>query len=647
MRRRSDVRRVYDRDWPSTLREALEDETVDTLKQLAAFFDETPAGTRKAHLVDFLIGQLEGPKLRDVWSRLDAAQQAAVAETVYSDVPAFSPKFFAAKHGTAPDFGTYEKRMWGWYRTTPSLLCLFLLGEYRVLPSDLATRLEAFVPEPAQASLKTSDEPPARFSKPAVKFVVEGEAETRREALDVPVEVRETERAALADLVAVLRLVDTGKLNATDRGKLPTVGALKAIESVLRDGEYYAQPAEKLRKNRPKAFATPSEYAAWERESEDEIGAIRAFAWPVILMAAGLVEAREKKLGLTKAGREALSRKPAEVIRDCWRAWLDTKFFDEFSRVDAVKGQGKDGGRAMTRSAPRRAAVAHTLAECPIGAWVRVDAFWRYLIAAGNDFEVVKTAWSLYLVDPTYGGLGYDGAPSWSILQGRFVLVFLFEYAATLGLIDVAYVSPSYAMHDFRDRWGSSNLEFLSRYDGLVAFRRTPLGAYCMGETDTYAPAIAEAPRSLRVLPNLEVVRTSVEASAGDAIFLETFAEKASDVVWRLDRAKMLAAAEAGFDVAELGTFLEAHSGEPLPQTVSRLLADAEDRANRVRYSSEARLYECADAETAMLVAHDSRTRKLCLLAGERHLAVPATSDAAFRRALKQLGYCVRPVARW
>jgi hypothetical protein len=33
------------------------------------------------------------------------------------------------------------------------------------------------------------------------------------------------------------------------------------------------------------------------------------------------------------------------------------------------------------------------------------------------------------------------------------------------------------------------------------------------------------------------------------------------------------------------------------------------------------------------------------MLAGERHLAVPAASDAAFRRALKHLGYCVRPVA--
>ena len=30
----------------------------------------------------------------------------------------------------------------------------------------------------------------------------------------------------------------------------------------------------------------------------------------------------------------------------------------------------------------------------------------------------------------------------WELLQGRFILAMLFEYAATLGLIDVAYIPP-------------------------------------------------------------------------------------------------------------------------------------------------------------------------------------------------------------
>ena len=50
--------------------------------------------------------------------------------------------------------------------------------------------------------------------------------------------------------------------------------------------------------------------------------------------------------------------------------------------------------------------------------------------------------WKLYLGDPEYGSLGYDGFHDWPILEGRYTLAVLFEYAATLGLLDVDYVSP-------------------------------------------------------------------------------------------------------------------------------------------------------------------------------------------------------------
>ena len=50
--------------------------------------------------------------------------------------------------------------------------------------------------------------------------------------------------------------------------------------------------------------------------------------------------------------------------------------------------------------------------------------------------------WKLYLVDPQYGSLGYSGYADWPILEGRYTLAVLFEYAATLGLIDIEYTDP-------------------------------------------------------------------------------------------------------------------------------------------------------------------------------------------------------------
>lgn len=76
-----------------------------------------------------------------------------------------------------------------------------------------------------------------------------------------------------------------------------------------------------------------------------------------------------------------------------------------------------------------------------------------------------------------------------------------------------------------------------------------------------------------------------------------------------------------------------------IPATVSRLLDDVEERSTKVHDRGLARLVECADAALAALIANDSRTRKHCMRAGERHLVVPVSSEAAFKRALRELGY--------
>src|SRR3989442_3928132 len=95
----------------------------------------------------------------------------------------------------------------------------------------------------------------------------------------------------------------------------------------------------------------------------------------------------------------------------------------------------------------------------------------------------IKTLWKSwnYQSDPHDGSLGYEGFHDWELLQGRYALCLLFEYAATLGLIDVAYVAPAGVRRDFRSLWGTEDLDFLSRYDRLLYFRLNPLAAYYLG----------------------------------------------------------------------------------------------------------------------------------------------------------------------
>jgi len=68
-------------------------------------------------------------------------------------------------------------------------------------------------------------------------------------------------------------------------------------------------------------------------------------------------------------------------------------------------------------------------------------------------------------------------AAAWDVLEGRYALCVLFEYAATMGLIDIRYTDPRGARPDYRFLWGADVLPYLSRYDGLCAVRVNALGA--------------------------------------------------------------------------------------------------------------------------------------------------------------------------
>ena len=73
------------------------------------------------------------------------------------------------------------------------------------------------------------------------------------------------------------------------------------------------------------------------------------------------------------------------------------------------------------------------------------------------------------------------GIPTLEAALSEFMLCLLLEYAATLGLIDVALIPPAGARRDYGGLWGTDELVYFSRYDGLMYFRVTPLGAYCLG----------------------------------------------------------------------------------------------------------------------------------------------------------------------
>ena len=218
----------------------------------------------------------------------------------------------------------------------------------------------------------------------------------------------------------------------------------------------------------------------------------------------------------------------------------------------------------------------------------------------------------------------------------------LFEYTATLGLIDIAYTDPVGARDDFRGNWGTDELESLTRYDGLYAIRINALGAYVLGLAEHTPPETAQTAKSIKVSSNHDVVALG-ELPLGDQMTLSAFADQSAERVWQLTAGSLLTAIASGRRIAELRHVLDRASDRALPETVLTLISDVAARAAALTDRGVVRLVECADAATAKLIAGDRGTRQLCELIGERHLAVGAEHEAAFRAALAQLGQVLPP----
>jgi hypothetical protein len=281
-------------------------------------------------------------------------------------------------------------------------------------------------------------------------LVAEGTANVAEDrAADVgPVLVRWTAPDALSNLIAVLELAADGQLrcNATRR---PSAATVKLVEDVLVAGDFY-----------------------------DTGEPIAAFAWPLLLQVGGLTRLTCARLELSPRGYATLARPSYEALGALWARWLGAVSTDELARTEAIKGQRKPG--TLTSAVARRAAVAAALATLEPGTWTGVGKLFGVLRAQRPPLVAatsLRALWRLYVIDSYHGSLGHAGPRAWDLVEGRYALCVLFEYAATLGLIDVAYTDPRGARDDYRALRGADQLSSLSRYDGLVAVRINELGA--------------------------------------------------------------------------------------------------------------------------------------------------------------------------
>ncbi len=590
--------------------------TVDQLKPRLALLGTGERPTRKADMIALLRSHLLSPQLQNYWGKLESLERLAVAEAIYEWDGRFFAMRFYQKYSDIPQIFKRE-RSGGSGQSLKGSRMLSLFFYDGTLPEELCTRLKAFVPEPEPNVLKTltDDEIPEAYPPSGVKYPENPAASPFR------VRTIAMETVVRHDLPALLHLVDSGQINVSDKTSMATAASLRKIDSVLMGGDFYSSEDE----------------TGLDKWDAGPLRPIRPYAWPLLLQSGGLAKRNGKKLDLTRKGKMALRAPFSDIVKAIYGRWRDKGMLDEFRRIDVIKGQaGK--GRRMTAVAERRAVIEEVLECCPVGEWVQLDELFRYMQAQGHDFEVAHDYWKLYVADSHYGSLGYSGFHAFDILQGRYILVYLFEYLASLGMIDVAYVLPAGVRDDFGDIWGTDDLSFFSRYDGLLYFRLNPLGAWCLDLCDAYqAVASPEAPLlTLSEDLHIELVRA---AEPGELLLLDRYAERISERSWLLNPASMLNAMEQGQDPGVFLEFLEQHSQQPLGSAAADFFAEIENRRVSLRDGGTARLLHCADAAIVRLLSSDPATRDFCMQAGTKLLVVPERAEKSFRKGLRKLGY--------
>ena len=282
------------------------------------------------------------------------------------------------------------------------------------------------------------------------------------------VTIRCTAPDALSNLVAVLELTVDGQVRCSASTRRPFAATVRLVDDVLVGGDYYDGGGEP----------------------------IAAFGWPMLLQSGGLARLAGTTLELTPRGEAALARPSYQALGALWERWRKSVSHDELSRIEAIRGQHK--AATLTPAATRRAAVAEGLAAVRPGEWIDADTMLGVLATQSAPLTAARSRialWRLYVADSCRGSLGRAGELAWAVVEGRYALCVLFEYAATMGVVDVAYTDPRGAREDYRGLWGAGGYDCLSRYDGLAAVRVNELGAAILHDPGTLPALGLPGPR--------------------------------------------------------------------------------------------------------------------------------------------------------
>jgi len=215
------------------------------------------------------------------------------------------------------------------------------------------------------------------------------------------------------------------------------------------------------------------------------------------------------------------------------------------------------------------------LTLCPVGKWVSFSKFSKEIRKL--DPSLFVAVGDVFIRDEYHND--YYNRPSWNEFEYYAISVILMEYLGTLGVVDVLADTRNRSEYDY-DKL---------RYE-VIYFQITSLGAYLLGMSDTYEPAVAQNTsdnEGLIVQPNFDVMIMNGVERLQHELFFDRFAIKTVDdeqvAVYKLDFKGMVEALNIGMHIREIESYCESFSQAGMPSNVKEAFADWEEQSKRIR----------------------------------------------------------------
>jgi len=447
--------------------------------------------------------------------------------------------------------------------------------------------------------------------KDTISETIQIKSETRK------LEFYSAEKTALAELLEILSLIEIKRIKLTPKKAHLSSSYVETVKSVL------SQPDFNLKPNTDKGY--------W-----DKPGAVRPYAWINLVQQFGLAKDEASTLVLTQKGKKFLETGSLSVYKERINHYFISNDRDEFNRIDNIKGQKHKNRTTLTSVSFRKMGIISSMSKWETG-WISFKDAFRAISFSGGSLPVCENLWSLYFSEPRYDSVAY-GESGEGDVRKQFLRVFLMEYLATLGMIDIAYTFP----HDLwpeLSEFGPNSYNYCSIYDGLSYVRLNALGAFILNQSNEYQENVV-AQKFIKVLANGNII-TEDNICPVNRAFLSKFASKISDVVWNLDDKKMSDYIERGGRVENIRSFLEEKNKGEIPPMVLNKIKILNKKSLAVSKIEKSIIVTIENNELAELLSNDIHTKRYCHYIAPNKLVLSTGVLGDFYKAAKKLGYAV------